>query len=113
MNDMTEAASEAINVPGATQPTSPPAPRSQAPHAAAQSVGAQAVPGATTWGSSATTSASHTENSTPQEDTDGSTATSKVRWCATLSPLMPWICAQGYDVGVCSCALLYPLAGAV
>ena len=79
MNDMTEAASEAINVPGATQPTSPPAPRSQPPHAAAQSVGAQAVPGATTWGSSATTSASHTENSTPQEDTDGSTATSKVR----------------------------------
>ena len=82
MSDTTEAASEAISDPDATEPTSPPPPFCQAPCSAAQSGGSQAVPGATTsgpWGSFGTTGPGHSGKSAVQEDADGATATSKVR----------------------------------
>ena len=81
VSNTTEAASEGIRDPDATQPFSPPPPHSQAPRSAAQSGGSQAVPGDTTsgpWGSFGTTGPSHIEKSAAQEEADGTTATSKV-----------------------------------
>ena len=81
MSDTTEAASEALSDPDATQPTSPPPPHSQALRSTGQSGGSQAVPETSTsgsWGSFGTTGPSHTEKSAAQEKADGTTATSKV-----------------------------------
>ena len=83
MSITTEAASEALSDPDATQPTNlAPSGHSQAPPAAAQCGFAQAMSGATAsdlLGSFGTTDSGHTSESDAQEDADDTTATSKVR----------------------------------
>ena len=117
MSDTTEAASEALSDPDATQPTSPPQPHSQALRSTAQSGGSQAVPETTTsgpWGSFGTTGPSHTEKSAAQEKADGTTATSKVRSRLVHMHLSGDLCvgvrygARLHDTAVCaaSCGMV-------